>query len=526
MVVLLVASAVAQVVWAQHDVNHAYYGTDARVYQLLAGVAAALVRRHLDGRGAVPARVVALAPAVTVAGLAALLVAAADVGLDPSQRGLVATAASVALVLGVVLAGEQLTARALGRPTMTYLGRISYGTYLWHWPVVLVLLEVFDAGAWTVFVLTSVLATGIAALSFHVLEHPIRTSRALAPYPTVLVGVTASAVLALVVIPPVLESERRPVVAAPAGGTLESTDENVDQQVPTDIDYAAYLKDRGGGNTYCTAADTTSCVVHEGTSGLHVALVGDSHARMMAPTLEQLAEEHDFTLSLAVVTACSWQRGVENIRLTSREKDRCRSSRDDFYDQLIEDMDVDVVLLSQIQRDDDTWYADLQPVGGEQQDPEPGRARPAQPDHDRGHRGLDHRHRRADGDLREHHHGARRAGRPARVPLGGRAGQRVPGPGAVALPAVRLVLRDARDRRARRRDRHVQRRDVPGGTRVRATPGRAAGVARLVALRAGRDRHAPPGDLGAADGVRVLRLRLGGQEYTCGARVPMSRRLR
>ena len=45
---LCAASVVAQLVWAQVDTDHAYYGTDARLYQLLAGSLLALLLHRLQ----------------------------------------------------------------------------------------------------------------------------------------------------------------------------------------------------------------------------------------------------------------------------------------------------------------------------------------------------------------------------------------------------------------------------------------------------------------------------------------------
>ncbi len=43
---LMVASLASQLYWMGADANHAYYGTDARLYQLLAGALAAIVLHH------------------------------------------------------------------------------------------------------------------------------------------------------------------------------------------------------------------------------------------------------------------------------------------------------------------------------------------------------------------------------------------------------------------------------------------------------------------------------------------------
>ena len=57
-----------------------------------------------------------------------------------------------------------------------FLGRVSYGTYLWHWPVILLLEQVLDVGPAVVAVLAVAISTGLAAASYEVLEMPIRKS--------------------------------------------------------------------------------------------------------------------------------------------------------------------------------------------------------------------------------------------------------------------------------------------------------------------------------------------------------------
>jgi peptidoglycan/LPS O-acetylase OafA/YrhL len=72
----------------------------------------------------------------------------------------------------IVAMGAPRHARAApSRTGVAYLGRISYGTYLWHWPIIeWCLTRKIDPGGIWFFVLIAVLSTCFAAIGFHLLE--------------------------------------------------------------------------------------------------------------------------------------------------------------------------------------------------------------------------------------------------------------------------------------------------------------------------------------------------------------------
>ena len=336
----------AQVYWASADSNHAYYGTDARIYQLLAGVLVALAWRRMQGREV-------RAPGAGWVLLAALLLTASSlVSFSVSVRGVIAAVASAGLILAVMAQTDRSLVGWLNRPTMTYLGQISYGTYLWHWPVILAFTEVIQVGPWVLTALVSAVATGLAAASYQLLEMPIRRSRALAPFgfSALAVGVACSAVVAFTVVPTLLQQDRRPVLQA-AAAPVTGTELNADRPVPRGIDWERYRLEKGAGTYVCTPEDQDSCVAVEGGSGLHVAVVGDSHARQLASVMIPLAEEHDFTLSLNVMGGCPWQLGVNTPTKIEQTESPCIPSRIDLYESVLADMDVDVVVLAQNARE-------------------------------------------------------------------------------------------------------------------------------------------------------------------------------
>src|SRR5215472_10205914 len=129
-----------------------YFGTDTRAQELLVGAAlAALLAPTWRWRTATPLGMRSPQPAgrrpvpllLSVCGLAALtgIATAADGAPGEFRHGLLllTALAAAALVAGVVLDSGQPVARLLSTRLMVGIGRISYGLYLWHWPVYLAL---------------------------------------------------------------------------------------------------------------------------------------------------------------------------------------------------------------------------------------------------------------------------------------------------------------------------------------------------------------------------------------------------
>jgi len=364
------ASVIAQLVWSQVNQNHAYYGTDARLYQLLAGVLLALVLRAAAHRtGAAPATGLAV---TGVLGL--LLLGSGLLEMSPSWRGLAATAVAVSAVGGLALAPRGPVAGVFSQPVVVHLGRISYGTYLWHWPVILVIQEVLTVRPVIVAVLTVGVASGLAALSYEVLEMPVRTSRVLARFRwrAVGAGVAASAVLAVVAVPTLLGSDKatatvasRAVVDAQQEQQKKgpaAQDDRLGRPVPSGIPWQEVAEDYGLAET-CAPDEPRQCVVVKG-GGPHIALVGDSHGRMLAPAFIRLAKEHDLTLSLNIVNSCPWQAGLTNLKRSKEHQETCSDRRGKWYEQALPELDPDLVVLTGNARDEESWADKLERTGG------------------------------------------------------------------------------------------------------------------------------------------------------------------
>ena len=159
--------------------GHAYFGTDARAAEPLVGVLLALLLVNAGGLrqfGGWARRAIGV---IGLAGVITLVVMSARLGeqSDALYRGgfLIAALASAAAVAACVQR-DTLLARGVANPLLVALGRISYGVYLFHWPVFLWLSPARTGlPLGPLFVLRSAVTLGAAAASFMLIEQPIRT---------------------------------------------------------------------------------------------------------------------------------------------------------------------------------------------------------------------------------------------------------------------------------------------------------------------------------------------------------------
>ncbi len=206
---LLAGAGVAVSVWRLGsmwggDPNRAYLGTDSRIFEPLAGALLAVLITSPRARSAIGR---AHWPLVLLgaAGLAWALATLGGPGGATSayaHGGAVIVAASATAVIAAFACATSGATRMLALGPVAYLGRLSYGIYLWHWPLIV---WTGYRGWWDLtglgtplraFLLT-VATVALAAASYHLVESPIRygtIGRFLVPRRTfvVLAGVLAA----------------------------------------------------------------------------------------------------------------------------------------------------------------------------------------------------------------------------------------------------------------------------------------------------------------------------------------------
>jgi peptidoglycan/LPS O-acetylase OafA/YrhL len=197
------------------DPSRAYYGTDTRVQALLLGAALALtpgLTRYSEPLYTrVHGRLIRLPGAGLVGwlafiGLVVMCAAASELSTGMYRGGFLLVAAlSAALIAVVSRAPRSTLGRFLSWRPLVAAGVISYGLYLWHWPVYVALTEERIGLEGLPLLGVRVAVTVIlATLSYMLVEEPIRSQRlqrrlTLTQWTRIVAASTATVVIATLV---------------------------------------------------------------------------------------------------------------------------------------------------------------------------------------------------------------------------------------------------------------------------------------------------------------------------------------
>ncbi len=154
----------------------AYFSTFSRAWELGLGALIALTTGLL-------ARIPdALRPVLAYLGLGGILVSffVTDEALVPAPGAGLAVV-STALVIAANVGGSQAALWPLTNRVSVYLGDISYSLYLWHFPLIVLLLPIFGGQSVAYYVTVLSITVVVSVLSYHFFEDRIRRSAWLEP---------------------------------------------------------------------------------------------------------------------------------------------------------------------------------------------------------------------------------------------------------------------------------------------------------------------------------------------------------
>ncbi len=178
---LAVVSAAAMAILYNPDLDpsRVYYGTDTRAFALLAGAALAVVWPSRSLSSAVGAGMRIGLEAVGLAALAFLayaMLTGSEYDSSLYGGGMALQSVAAMLLVGVLAHPASLLARVFGMAPLRWIGRHSYGLYLWHYPVIALTTPSVDTdGVDLPRIALQLAATfALAALSLKYIEDPIR----------------------------------------------------------------------------------------------------------------------------------------------------------------------------------------------------------------------------------------------------------------------------------------------------------------------------------------------------------------
>jgi peptidoglycan/LPS O-acetylase OafA/YrhL len=284
--------------WSAHaastagSYNRFYYGTDARMSELLIGVIAAIALSYWRIPLQRPAGRERFAMTLVAgAALATVLIGAMayrNGGSAYQQGGAVTIALATAVLIIGGLEGSNGVARACSARWLRWVGKVSYGAYLYHWPIF-----ALSGKHWgplhglSLGLAQLTLSLLLAGLSFRFLEAPIQKRRFAPSRPALfrqwskaLTGVAVLAVLIAVVHP--VSGAPRFAQAGSSGATIPGL------QVPG----------RAQVKSGASVAPPTNANANAAARPLRVLVTGDSTARVMANALVGYQNAHPKALQV------------------------------------------------------------------------------------------------------------------------------------------------------------------------------------------------------------------------------------
>lgn len=166
------------------DATRVYYGTDTHSFGLTIGALVALAAHEwVPQRSAWSRTAPRVAPAVATVGLAGIAAAMVFLPEDAPfgyRGGLALVSVCAAVTIGAAIVPDSPVGRMLDAAPLRWVGERSYGLYLWHWPVFVLVLSALPtwprsgASGWALGGIALAITVVAAWFSYRFVEQPVR----------------------------------------------------------------------------------------------------------------------------------------------------------------------------------------------------------------------------------------------------------------------------------------------------------------------------------------------------------------
>ncbi|MET9440100.1 acyltransferase family protein [Streptomyces sp. NPDC006610] len=342
----------------------AYFSTHTRIWEITFGVLLALFAPYLSRMST------GLATVITWLGLGFALVTAMLITDETPLPGY--AVAGPLLGAALVIAGGCAAPRfgaekILDNPVFNFIGNVSYGWYLWHWPILILWPSIVEREfAYSDRLRVAVLSL-LAAIAMHyMVERRFRENvrLILSPWRGVVTGgaLTASTVAAMVValhvVPLNLSLATTGTSAAALGfeGT-ESVKTAVSKRINPEISEKSLLaapKDRGDFGCIDDLLITSfelrdECVIGDTRADRTLVLLGDSHAYQWGNAFHELGRELNVKVVTVIKSGCSPEAYEITREDLGREYTECDAWRKTALDHIAKTKPDVVVVTNRVQ---------------------------------------------------------------------------------------------------------------------------------------------------------------------------------
>ncbi|WP_158645610.1 acyltransferase family protein [Stackebrandtia albiflava] len=303
----------------------AYFGIHTRAWELALG---AFVALSATQAAKLPK---ALASAISWLGLAAVVTAAVrfDAATEfPGYLALLPTAGAALLIFGGCAKQGDVQGLLSTQP-MQLIGKLSYGWYLWHWPLLIIGPAAFGIEP-SITAGLGLAGAGLllAAISYELVENPLRGAPSLRrrPFRGIGLGVAMSGMVALASVLAVTVLPQATGTGNAADPGLELTEGGFTQEQLTELLIEAAETTTVPANLKPSLEDAkddqpvtypdgchlgfdettaeSDCLYGDPNGENTMVLMGDSHAAQWFPALEAIAREAGWRLFNATKSAC------------------------------------------------------------------------------------------------------------------------------------------------------------------------------------------------------------------------------